>query len=231
MKSEKIEQLARELQVEIWHSRNKLWASVDLPPVYRMFTNEVAAKVLDVKYKLYPELGKFGNGNSRFEVAGLIDRQSNTIAVSQSFDHVVQRFTGAHEIGHWQLHKSKLVMHRDRQISGLQTTRIPRAPEEREADYYAACYLAPRKVVQAEFEKRFGPIDQFRCNDNAAFGLCANNPRSLLSSSHDSLEWELALASAIQFSGSSYFESLADLFLVSQYTMAIRLREIGLQTA
>lgn len=231
MNYEKIEQSVRELQTEIWHHRDSLWTGIDLPPVHRMFTIEVATKVLGIKYEVHAGLGGFGNGSNRFEVAGLIDRQNDIIAISQNFSPIIQRFTGAHEIGHWQLHKSKIVMHRDRQIAGLSPPRGAKLVEEKEADYYSACYLAPRNVVRAEFEKRFGPIDEFRCNDDAAFGLCASNPRSLINSSNDSLEWELALSSAIRFHGSPFFESLAELFLVSNYTMAIRLREVGLQKA
>lgn len=228
MNRERIELSARELQIEIWRHRDALWADKDLPPVYRMFTAELAAKVLGVDYQICAGLGGFGNGDTRYEVAGLIDRQSNKIAISQRFEQVVQRFTGGHEIGHWQLHKNNLVLHRDRQIGGLTTDRTIRSQVEREADYYSACYLVPRNVVRAQFEVRFGPLDNFRINDDAAFGLCPSNPRSLMASSEESLAWELALASTIRYHGPA-FESLADLFLVSNVTMAIRLREIGLR--
>lgn len=228
MNRDKIEQSVRELQTEIWQQRDSLWSGIALPPVYKMFTPEVAAKVLGAIYEEHPGLGGFGNGVNRFEVAGLVDRQTGRIAISKRFDPLVQRFTGGHEIGHWQLHGAKVVMHRDRQVAGLSAPRSSRPLEEREADYFSACYLVPRKVLRAEFEQRFGPIEEFRFNDDDAFGLCPSNPRSLMTASDDSLEWELALASAIRFQG-YFFDSLAEMFAVSNLTMAIRLREVGLR--
>ncbi len=228
MNRERIELAARELQKEIYRRRDSLWSTVDIPVISRMFSAEVAANVLGINYEPHPHLGKFGDGNTRFEVAGLIDRQGSRISISQNFDVLTQRFTGAHEIGHWQLHKSELIMHRDRQVSGLGTARQSRSTVEKEADYFAACFLAPRNVVVAEFEFRFGSIDEFRFNDDAAFGLCPKNTRSLMVSSEDSYEWEMVLSSAISYHG-EYFDSLASVFGVSAPTMAIRLREVGLR--
>jgi Zn-dependent peptidase ImmA (M78 family) len=228
MEPEKIELAARELQIEIYRGRDMLWIEADIPPLCKMFSAEVAAKILGVDYELHPQLGRFGDGNHRFEVAGLIDRQGNKIAVARNPDRAIERFTGAHEIGHWQLHKNKMVMHRDRPIAGLGTIRNARSQEEKQADYFAACFLAPRNVVVSEFETRFGQIGAFRFDDTAAFGLRRRNPRSLIVSSEDSYEWELALASAASFHG-VFFDSLADAFGVSPSTMAIRLREVGLR--
>ncbi len=215
------------MQIEIYRGRDTLWATEDVPQLHRMFTPEIAAKVLGVKYEAHAGLGHFGNGYTRFEVAGLLDRQIGKIAVSQQFKPLVQRFTGAHEIGHWDLHKGRLVLHRDRQIEGLSSTRNPRPTEEREADYYAACFLVPRNLLIEAFEARFSPIDRFRFNDDEAFGLCPSNPHHLLTANTDSLEWQLTLASSIRYHGNIGFESLADLFQVSNLTMAIRLKEIG----
>ena len=228
MNRDKIEEAARRLQKEIWQYRDRLWSNADLPPPHRLFTPEVASRVLAIDYRLVPGLGAFGDGHRRFEVAGAIDRQKNLIQISQQFDPRIQRFTGGHEIGHAHLHHDQIVMHRDRPISGLSAAGAARPLREREADYFSACYLAPRKVVREAFEARFGPIEQFRFGDDEAFGLCPSNPRSLTAASDDSLDWELSLASAIRYHG-HFFESLADYFLLSVPTIAIRLREIGLR--
>lgn len=228
MNREFIEQTAWDLQADIWRQRNSLWASFDIPIAHKMLTVDIATKVLGIKYEEHSGLGAFGDGAHRFEVAGFVDRQKRKIAVSQRFDVITQRFTGAHEVGHWLLHKNKRVLHRDRQITGPVSDRIPRPLEEREADYFSACYLVPRNMARAYFEDRFGPIEKFRFNEDAAFGLRSGNMYSLLNAAGDSLEWEIALSSTIQYQG-SYFESLADTFQVSPKTMAIRLKEIGLR--
>lgn len=228
MNRAKIEDAVRRLQKEIWQHRNDLWKDCDLPPPHRLFTPEVASCVLGLSYRVVPGLGAFGDGRRRFEVAGTIDRQQNLIQISQQFDPRIQRFTGGHEIGHADLHNQHVVMHRDRPVTGISVADRSRPLIEREADYYAACYLAPRKVVLAAFEERFGSVENFRFGDDEAFGLCPSNPRTLIDSSDDSLEWETSLAGAIRYHG-RFFESLTDLFQLSIPTMAIRLREVGLR--
>lgn len=227
-KRAKIEHEAWKLQAEIWRARVSLWTNSDIPAPHLMCTPQIAAKVLGVRYEFHGSLGSFGDGVNRYEVAGLIDRQNGKIAISQKPDWLVQRFTGGHELGHWILHASGLVMHRDRQVAGLRSERAPRSPQEREADYFAACFLVPTNILRAAFAERFGPIEQFRFSDDAAFGLCPSNPRSLMSCADDSLEWELALARSIRFEG-IFFDSLVEMFSVSDITMAYRLREIGLR--
>lgn len=228
MNRDKIEDAARRLQKEIWQHRDRLWKDTNIPPLHRLFTPEVASQVLSIDYQLAPGLGAFGDGHRRFEVAGAIDRQKNLIQISQQFDSRIQRFTGGHEIGHALMHPDEVVMHRDRPISGLSPKGSARPAREREADYFSACYLAPRNLVRAAFELRFGPIESFRFGDDEAFGLCPSNPRSLTASSDDSLDWETSLASTMRYHG-QFFESMSDHFLLSVPTIAIRLREVGLR--
>ncbi len=227
MKSQRIEQIVKSLQLEIYKSRFSLWAGEVPPQPHQMCTADVAARVLGVNFEQLDELGHFGNSHGRFEVAGLINRDEGQIAISKRFDMDVRRFTAAHEIGHWVLHQDKHVLHRDRPLKGISTSRVPRTLDEQEADYYAACFLVPQKQLLRQFETRFGPLESFRFNDGTAFGLNPRNPSQLLTSSSDSLEWEAAIASAIRYHG-EFFESLTEFFKVSTSTMAIRLREIGL---
>jgi hypothetical protein len=119
--------------------------------------------------------------------------------------------------------------HRDLPLEGIGVGRVGRSREEREADYFAACYLIPRKILLDEFEARFGPLSDFRFSDEAAFGLQPNNYRQLLACEDDELAWESALSTAFQYHGSRHFSSLTEVFRVSQKTMAIRLREVGLK--
>jgi len=229
MTNDEIESSARKLQIEIYKSRDTIWKHSDIPPFSRMFSAEVAALALGISYESHTNLGRFGDGHLRFEVAGVLNRQARRIVISQKFDVTTQRFTGAHEIGHWLLHPNELVMHRDRPLNGRGVPRDPRPIAERDADYFAACFLAPRRVVIAEFEARFGPIASFRFDQYAAFGLGQRNPRSLIVSSEDSFEWEMVLSNATAYHG-HHFDSLATAFGVSARTMALRLREIGLRT-
>ncbi len=69
------------------------------------------------------------------------------------FGDKVQLFTGAHEIGHLVLHEDT-VMHRDRAFDGS-PLQAPRAPAERQADRFAACFLMPQKLLRERFEFMF----------------------------------------------------------------------------
>jgi len=172
-------------------------------------------------------LGNFGRGRAdKFAVAGMLDRGRNIIAVSERFGTEVMRFTGAHEVGHCRLHKG-LQMHRDRPISGVSPDTTPRAPEEREADYFAACFLMPEKLMHKAFMTRFGPTVPFIFDEGRAFQLSPRGYTELIYADHRSHARGLALATAQSFNG-AHFRSLADSFRVSPLSMAIRLEELGL---
>jgi len=225
MERDQIEAEARALLSEMWVERERLWPNSQ-PSVIQMLDPGVAAQVLGVRYEEVDTLeSPFGFRGSHHRVAGLIDRQESKIVVATSFPVETVRFTAAHEIGHWILHKGE-VMHRDRPISGPRLSYEPRDRHEREADHFAACLLMPAKLVRAQFEALFGPAP-FRFDDNAAFYLNAADPDSLLRAEHDSLDREFALACCTTFAG-KHFYSLAEQFRVSKSAMAIRLKELRL---
>ena len=225
MNKEDIEKQARELLIRIWDERKKLWPEIKEHNPMAALNPEIAAKVLGIEYERFEELGRFGDGQARYEVAGMIDRQSGRIAVSRRFPLETVRFTGAHEIGHWLLHADDEIMHRDRPIRGLEHGRM-RSPREREADHFAACFLMPGKLVNAAFEATFGQ-SPLTFDDNLAFRLCPSDPDSLLRPYEGGMERAIALASAEHYGG-RHINSLAKRFGVSVTSMAIRIRELGL---
>jgi len=221
----KIEKAALDLQKRIWQQQKILWPH-RLPQPIDMLDPVIAAKVLNINFEYHEELGAFGDRSGRFEIAGLLDRQVNKIAISKRFSLEIVRFTGAHEIGHWVLHPGE-VMHRDLPIEGLGNKVSNRRPEEREADYFAACFLMPRKLVTKTFQSTFRVKPPFVFDDTSAFNLCPDDPDSLLRPYDGSLDRALGLASAKSYGG-EHFDSLAKQFRVSVKTMAIRLKELGL---
>jgi len=223
MDKPKIEGLARQLQIAIWDDRKGIWPDRD-PSYFEVLDPELAANHLGIAYAIHESLGKFGAGDDQFEVAGCIDRQRNIIAVSRKFPLEILRFTAAHEIGHWLLHPDE-IMHRDRPIKGLDVGTQPRREPEKEADFFAACFLMPGKLVTRSFERLFGR--NFVIDENAAFQLSPSDLNAFLRPRQHSLSRELILATARTFNG-LHFNSLADQFSVSPTTMAIRLRELGL---
>ncbi len=225
MKYPEIEAKARDLQKKIWEQRARLWP-VQVPSLLEMLDPAIAARVLNVQFEIYEELGRFGSGRDHYEIAGMIDRQARRIAVSKKFQPAAMRFTGAHEVGHWLLHPRE-VMHRDRPIEGFADETLPRPPLEREADYFAACFLVPRKLAMATFKATFQVNAPLFLDDASAFWLSHGDPGSLLGAETGSLDFARAVASATSYGG-QHFKSLASQFGVSVTTMAIRLRELEL---
>ncbi len=224
MNKSDIEYAARSLQHDIWRAQARFWPSGAPNPI-GMLDPVAAARILGIDFELCEELGRFGDGNDRFETAGMLNRQAGKIAVSRRFPLETIRFTGAHEIGHWLLHPDN-VMHRDRPIRGLANETYSRPPQEKEADYFAACFLMPRKLLTAVFKQFFHKIP-FIFNDTTSFWLCQSEPESLLRADEGSLEQALSIASAENFEG-KHFNSLSKQFGVSASTMAIRIKELDL---
>lgn len=188
-----------------------------------------AASLLGIRFEYLPELtSQFRTKDGLRKLGGLIDRQRGYIAVAENNKHSTILFTAAHELGHFVLHDD-LVMHRDLPVDGTPSG-SPLPPKEREANYYAACFLMPPNLTRKAFERNFQTKAPLVINDRAAFWLSASDPDSLLRADHGSLARETAVASAERF-GQMHFNSLATLFGVSVGAMAIRLRELGLVKA
>jgi Zn-dependent peptidase ImmA (M78 family) len=117
-------------------------------------------------------------------------------------------------------------MHRDRPIKGIYLDGSVRPSHEREADYFAACFLVPGKMLTKSFKKRFREKPLI-LDDTVAFWLNPSDPDSLLRADIGSLDFALAVASASSYGG-AHFMSLASQFGVSPTTMAIRLLELEL---
>lgn len=216
MDTARIEQEARRLQYEIWHKRGLLFPLGE-PSPHAMLTPEIAARVLDVTYEVRDSIG----GS-----AGLLDRRTDTIAVSRQFGYAAQRFTGAHEVGHYLLHPftGDRVAHRDLPLNGGFSH--GRSPVEREADYFAACYLAPARLLQQAFQVRFGR-EPLHLDDLVAYHLVGARAQQLLRAPTGSLDFAAAVATAQKFDR-KMFPALTEQFGMSVSAMAIRLRELRL---
>jgi len=220
-----IEEQARLLIYEVWKDRAILFP-LGTPPVVQLLSPGIGARICGYEYQHVPYIPST-HGSSDKKAAGLLDRSRGIISVSTQFTIEEQRFTGAHELGHLVLHPDlgQRFAHRDRPIGwGAQGTARPR--HEQEADYFAACYQAPRKTVQTEFEKRFGKVPLV-LDDTLAFYLGAKYQRLLMTEPPGSMQFAAAVAGA-QSLGGRHFPSMAQYFCMSITAMAIRICELGL---
>jgi hypothetical protein len=220
MTNSQIEAQARRVLAELWKHREHLGHAPGADPM-SMLDPGLAAEALGISYEYHEELGRFGDKGDRFETAGFINRARRLIAVSRRFSLEVQRFTGAHELGHYILHQ-EAVQHRDRPTFGVEHAR-PRM--EREADYFAACFLAPRKLLIESFTQRFGR-QPLHLTDDVRWEL-KHDDFDPIDSGDGVRDFAVAAAAARSFRRIR-FRSLAEQFRISVSAMAIRLMELGL---
>ncbi len=223
MDTERIEEAARKVLVEIWERRSALTGRVDPQPI-DLLEPKYAAQVLGIEFIQVETLSTFTGAG--FEATGFLDREGNRIAVADRFGHEVARFTGGHEIGHWVLHPDA-VMLRERPIKGLAPADHRRSLREQEADSFAGYFLMPRKVVEEQFRMRFGSRVPFRFDYHAAHELGKGDVDSLLRPRRGQKSRAFTLATTRFFQG-RHFASLAEAFRVSALSMSIQLEELGL---
>ncbi len=222
MNMHKIETEVHWLHKQIYKAKGSLFPA-DAHPL-TMLRPEIAAEVLDLSYVTIDRIRSDQYG---LEVAGLLDLPDQTMYISQKFDYKIQRFTAAHECGHALMHPELAhgeLMHRDFPNANMQTYK--RSAREQEADYFAACYLIPEKILRQEFEARFGK-PPLRLSQTVAFHLAGSSSSDLFIEPSGGLRFPMTVATKNSFNGYG-FKSLADHFSVSATAMAIRLRELEL---
>lgn len=225
MNIEYIEKTANDLLIDLWKDREEIWPNKNHSP-YDVLDPKLASEKLGITFEEHQFLDDtFTQKGIRYKVAGLLDRQSNKIAISQDFSYEERRFTAAHELGHWILHKDRII-HRDRPVSNFDKN-IKKPVIEKEADYFAACFLMPRKLLIDQIEKNFSMNIPIHINENIAYWLNPNDPESLIRPDKKSLDREIAIAKCNNFN-SILIEPLTKLFKVSTIAMALRIKELKL---
>lgn len=217
-----IENEAIRLRWSIFNDRAKFWPGRH-PHPFEVLNPQIAANILGFELHYRPDLS-LPMADAASETAGILDRKHKTLLVAECFGREVRAFTSGHELGHVILHDQR-VMHRDLPIRGLEQE--PTDPLEREANYFAGCYLMPPEFLARVFRDIFG-VTPFPFDYAAASFLRPQDPGSLLYASQGSLVRYKALASARSYAGRAFRQSLAEMFQVSITTMAIRLRELDL---
>lgn len=190
-----------------------------------LLSSEAAAAACGVALHRAGTLGTFRDAQGHaFKIAGLLVPDKRVIYVGRDFDPYQQDFTAMHEIAHLLRH-NKAQPHRDRPVGKIDDS-YRRDPDEREADYFAAAYRIPRRLLLQHFEFRFGKAP-FVFTEGIAHRLAPNDHVSLLRPHKGSTARGLALAGCRSFNG-QHFLSLADRFRVSVPVMAYRLEDVGL---
>lgn len=170
---------------------------------------------------------------TREPILGMTIPQKKEIKIDASLKNQEgrYRFTLAHEIGHWVLHSSLLLVPKGQrtffnneivEFLSLNHNIFPKAshsklpPEEWQANRFAAYLLIDADILSREFIKRFGkePHDyrvlKEKCEIDNHFCSMREYSRDIAKTAVMGLQ------------------SLADLFVVSVEAMAIRIEEVGM---
>lgn len=93
-------------------------------------------------------------------LSGFLAKKDNKFAIFINENHHInrKRFTLAHELGHYMLHKELLSVFIDKKVSFGQLNRDLNSQTgedamEREANYFASCLLMPRYLIESEISK------------------------------------------------------------------------------
>jgi formiminotetrahydrofolate cyclodeaminase/Zn-dependent peptidase ImmA (M78 family) len=219
-----VEAVADDVHRALWQYRQTIWKGKVPHNPEAMLSPKAILTALDFQYRKSTTLGQYQLHGEIVEVAGLIDRNTYRVEISEQFPLETQNFTAAHELGHALMHEQP-VLHRDKALDGSQI-HTPRDPVEAQADHFAACFLMPSRMTVRAFEQRF-KTRSFVLNDNARFALSATDKSTLGKRTPSRGDIAAVLAAASSFDG-QFFEPMTKLLSVSKGAMAIRLLELGL---
>lgn len=169
----------------------------------------------------------FYPGNS--DIAGFLEREQKLIGVVTSNPQPAQRFTLAHEIGHYMLHTNVLSF-RDRSLSAPDAS-SDRPVHEREADAFAAEFLIPRRYLRRAYAEAIGEtldLAQFDANLMDAIQMSGVERPSRVDWDDTSRLKKATIIARLRTFKGKIFIPLAMRFAVSPTALAIQLLHTGL---
>jgi Zn-dependent peptidase ImmA (M78 family) len=171
------------------------------------------------------------------EILGALLNNEKRIVIDEALDPVANpsiegryRFTLAHEVGHWRLHRPLIVGNED-QASFLElhssSNVICRTSQSKErveiqANAYASCLLMPQHMLYAVWNERFGNTNPrvLKRRDRRNWSHIADAETQDTMNRYEQEKDDEAL--------NRYVRPIADRFQVSMIAMRIRLEKIGL---
>ncbi len=117
---------------------------------------EFGHKILVEKIGGEIRLADFFEPTYDLDEAGSIEIRSKhdfTITLPEHTPELRDRFTIAHELGHYVLHYLYLNQYLNRDIKTLKVARYGKGQSESEANWFAACFLMPEKEFKAKMKE------------------------------------------------------------------------------
>lgn len=221
-RAREIEQRVRRLQGELWREQLRLDpCTTDELSVLRP---GVALERLGYDVQTVDCLGESILQGKRVRIAGLLDRKQQIVRLSRQFPKPELLYTASHELAHVVLGHRGETIHRDRPMD---PSTWHKDPQEREADFFAACFRMPQKWVRCYFEELF-LTPHFVLNETTAFALFHTTLDVAAARIRSERDLSLPLARATSYGRP--VRSLIEIFNVTASAMARRLEELCLLT-
>lgn len=220
LNEKEIDKIVKELQNWLWGENQKNNLNI-----LEVINPEFALRKVGYNIFNKPSLGIFDDMDGRYETAGIINQKEKIVLISDKFQREIKTFTLAHELGHAILHRSHIVLHRDRGLAfGLEKNK--RTDIEWQADKFAAYFLMPEKEVRKKFKEKY-ETNELVLDENSAFFLNGKGLEEFKKQMPDLIDFARFISKNTYFNGMS-FNSLAEEFGVSREAMAIRIIELSL---
>ncbi len=219
-----VDQVVKKLSLQVEASLDRQVTELDLlPRDLRAIANLLGLKVKSV------DEDELDSGRAP-ETLGAFDRERKEILIATGKLHTRQRFTLAHELGHYLLHNQLVSFRED--FASNETGDNHLKPEiEQEADLFAAELVMPTQPVRRVFVTNFdSPIDGAAASDDIAYFL-SQRPHRKFSASEIVRLGPLGRAKLFARIGSYAgvpFKPMCEVFDVSVQAMANRLIDLGL---
>lgn len=215
-----IETCVRRIQGALWNQQVRVDPAID--DELSVLRPGIALVGLGYDVQTVDGLGESILEGKRSRIAGLLDRKHRVVRLSREFPEPELLYTASHELAHVVLGHHGEMIHRDRPVD---PSTWHKDPQEREADYFAACFRMPEKSVRRYFEELF-LAPQFVLTDTAAFALFHTSVDVAAAQLRSERDLSLALARATSFGRP--VRSLTEIFNVTASAMARRLEELRL---
>lgn len=219
---------ARRLLLKAWNAQEELFGrELDVRSFLVMAPGVIAERLLRLRVQ-YEQLQ---SSRVTTSLAGYVQRSDRLIVVNHSLPEPRQRFTLAHEIGHWMLHTATESFRERPNLGDRSWQDFARPPEEVEADLFAASLLMPPRYLKRLFLHFFGRCIDCTVSDSTLAASISSLrgeyvPADAVSAlTPEALAYEIA---QLRTYGGRGFVSLAEHFGVSPRAMAIQLKDTGL---
>lgn len=232
-RKEEIEREALRLRLNLDRRKFQVWDNPPDDPIDRIDPFKITIHLLGAELvesnDLVPLGGDSGGGNLPFRIGGYIDRSKNAIGLSRRFRLGTRRFTLAHSIGHWQLHRGGVLA--DGPLVAGDRPGSAKSPMDREASFFAEELLMPENLLRAYFQRvlQTETLRHSVPNESLAQWLSFGTGLRVTEAELVMKGREHIALMASEWSPCGHpFPSLATRFRVCSLAMAIRLQKLGL---